>query len=204
VGAIVGSPTCRRCKRLGACRLDLIDTTTKKRQTTQQTFGLKRFVVTHAAAATLSFGILLSAALGVTALTATGNLPWAHDNVAAVAAQQPLATAQRNARMAALIEAKQALLEANELRASRSATQSTAHEKQLQFFALKEERLLALSRPVAETIHERDRADAINALRATPRMDAAPGWTPTPDGCSCPLADSWTLPGDLTPVRVWR
>ena len=59
----------------------------------QQTFGLKRFVVTHAAAAALSFGILLSAALGVTALTATGNLPWAHDNVAAVAAQQPLATA---------------------------------------------------------------------------------------------------------------
>ena len=113
----------------------------------QQTFGLKRFVVTHAAAAVLSFGILLSAALGVTALTATGNLPWAHDNVAAVAAQQPLATAQRNAQMVAFIEAKLTRLEADEQQASLVTAQSVAREKLLRFYAHKEERLRGKSTP---------------------------------------------------------
>ena len=140
----------------------------------QQTFGFKRFVVTHAGAAALLFGVLLSTALGVTALTATGNLPWMHDNAAPGIAQQPQVQAQRNEQMAAFFDAKLARLEADELHASTVMAQSVAHEKLLRFYARKEERLLAFSTPAAaasdvQTIHGLDGVGAIAVLHASAR-----------------------------------
>ena len=45
-----------------------------------QTVGLKRFVITHVGASALACGVLVSGALGVAGLGATGNLPWMANN----------------------------------------------------------------------------------------------------------------------------
>jgi hypothetical protein len=174
----------------------------------QQTFGLKRFMVTHLGAAALSVGILLSTALGVTALTATGNLPRVYDDTAEVTAQKSLA--HRGAQQAALIEAKQARLEDDELHASQTTAQSVAGQRQLRmdrsdFLAWR--RLVA---PVDATtapataastrqfVDRRDRTDAIAALRATLRIDM------TPEAPEDANNESWTLQDDLTPARTWQ
>lgn len=171
----------------------------------QPTIGPKRAAITQPWATVLALGIVLGSAFGLAGLAATGHLPWA-----AASPSQESASMQTPATLhAALFEAKLDQLDAIERHGVEAVARAASREKLLRFNLHKEEQLLALSTQGLAVIYQQtslglDRADAIAAFRATTRMDAASGWALTPDGCSCPPAESWTLLDDLTPVRVWR
>ena len=112
---------------------------------------------------------------------------------------------QRVAQLARFYDAKQARQEALELQTSILAARAATQDMLRRFYAHKAEQLHSIGQTSLPAPHANghDRADATAALRATKRMDASSGWSPTPDGCSCPPAESWTLLDDLTQLRVW-
>ena len=114
----------------------------------RQTIGFKRFVVTHVAATALAVGMLVSGALGVAGLAATGNLPWLQGGGGRIALSQPAVPtslqAERTAQLARFFEAKLARQDAVDLQVSALAAQAAAHDELMRFYAHKEEKLLAM------------------------------------------------------------
>ena len=76
---------------------------------------IKRFVVIHVGAATLAFGVLVSGALGVAGLAATGNLSRLAGYEAQVAVPREVDQARRSEQMARFFDLKMARQEAGEL-----------------------------------------------------------------------------------------
>ena len=127
----------------------------------QPTIGPKHVLFTHMWATVLVLGILLSGALGLTGLAVTGNLPWTTHTSRTVASSSlnPASLrAEQVKQQAAFFDAKLARLEADGLHAATQVARTAAHATLLQFYARKEERLLAFSTPAAaasdvQTIH---------------------------------------------------
>ena len=132
----------------------------------------------------------------------------ARQDALALQTSTPAARAATLATLRQFYAHKDQRQEAFEMRASALAAQAAQQETLRRFYAHKEERLGTLNGGRSRQHRaglRRTRSRRCYRCFACHDADRRGSWlAPTPDGCSCPPAESWTLLDDLTPARTWQ
>ena len=141
----------------------------------QQAFGFKQIMVNHVAATALAVSVLVSGALGVAGLNATGNLPWSADSSGPSVASQAVHSvqvAQAGTQKEARLVAFEAQIDAHTAAAAQAAQEQRATARKE---ASMDADLVAITAPPTLTQRVAADKDARLAAQEQQRAELAAG-----------------------------